>query len=180
MKGAAGVKDITDEKAAASGLPPIDSINQWDHFMGTSSSPRKDIFIGETSALTPNGDGKTLAGGLISPPYKLLVGAPDRFYTISQNTLTGPSWPNSTSHLIPLTHIKTCGRSAARGCLFNIFDDPGETTSIAVHMPKLFNSMLERLDNFSKTVFSPVRGHVDKAACMAAENRNNTWGPFII
>ena len=179
-QGAAGMKDISDASAVAAGLPDIDSLNQWDHIMGVSTSPRNEIFIGETSALTPNGDGNALAGGLISPPYKLLVGAADRLHTISQNTLTGPSWPNSTSKLIPLLHLKTCGRSAAKGCLFNIYDDPSETTSLASQMPKMFESMLQRLDNLSKTVFSPVRGKVDSAACQAAQARNNTWRPFAV
>ena len=97
--------------------------------------------IGDTSSIAPNGDGKTLVGGLImermpqplphqepqedggeggsmvvevTPPqlYKLLIGTPDRLYHILQAVQTGPDWPNLTNHLVPLAHSKLCSRQA--------------------------------------------------------------------
>ena len=32
----------------------------------------------------------------------------------------GPTWPNSSSHLVPLTHNRRCGRTPAHGCLFDL------------------------------------------------------------
>ena len=96
--------------------------------------------IGDTSSIAPNGDGKTLVGGLImeripqplphqephedggegesmvaevTPQlYKLLIGTPDRLYHILQAVQTGPDWPNLTNHLVPLAHSKLCSRQA--------------------------------------------------------------------
>ena len=97
-QGVAGAKDITDRRAASAGLPPHNSYNLWPLLSGeTQSAPREEIIIGETTSLLPNGDGKTLVGGIIKGRYKLLVGAADRLHTISQNTLTGPQWPNVSS-----------------------------------------------------------------------------------
>jgi arylsulfatase I/J len=92
----------TDPAAAAAGLPPIDSINQWPMLSGTNStSARAQFAIGDTSTLNPNGDGNTLVGGVIFGDYKLLVGTEDRIYQIGQDTLTGPFWPNSRYSIIP-------------------------------------------------------------------------------
>merc|ERR1712048_362755 len=120
--------DPTDHAAAAAGLPPHDSYNMWPWLSGAADhSPRSELVTGDTQARTPNGDGQALAGGIISGRYKLLVGAdgvtwdglvPER---ISQDVLTGPSWPNSSSHLVPLSHWRKCGRTPESGCLFDIF-----------------------------------------------------------
>lgn len=69
--------DPTDEQAAAAGLPPIDSINVWPLLSGaTTSSPRTEVHIGSNVG----GDdanrtsGPTSVGGLIQPPWKILLG----------------------------------------------------------------------------------------------------------
>lgn len=60
----AGV-DPTDHKAAAAGLPPIDSYNLWPLLSGLSQvSPRTELPIGSEGQL----------GGLIRGEYKLLLG----------------------------------------------------------------------------------------------------------
>lgn len=56
----AGV-DPTDDVARDAGLPPIDSINMLPLLLGTNTTrPRNVILLGDTSALSPNADGKTL------------------------------------------------------------------------------------------------------------------------
>ena len=180
--------DITDHRAAAAGLPAHDSINQWPLVTGSNETSRRtSMFIGETSALSPNSDGRTLVGGLIQGRLKILLGAPDRFHTISQNVLTGPNWPNVTSHLVPLLHLKTCGRDPTKGCLFDIYDDPTESHNLAnvnASMRSTFLMMLARVDAMqaeSTFVYSPVRGTVDKRACeVSHEKYNGYWGPFIV
>jgi hypothetical protein len=43
-----------------------------------------EIVVGDTSAITPNGDGKTLVGGIIMGDHKLLVGPADVLHQINQ------------------------------------------------------------------------------------------------
>ena len=87
----AGVADPTDHEAAAAGLPPIDSLDLWPLLSGANrTSPRRELPIGDTSALLPHGDGRTLVGGLIRWPHKLLVGAADRGHAIDQCVRMGP------------------------------------------------------------------------------------------
>ena len=93
----AGLKNVTDERARKAGLPAIDSLNAWPLISGENmSSPRTRIFIGDTSAEFPNGDGETLVGGVIlnrnGTLWKLLVGAADKLHTVSQNVITGPRY----------------------------------------------------------------------------------------
>eukprot|EP00929_Paragymnodinium_shiwhaense_P002626 TRINITY_DN102929_c0_g1_i1.p1 TRINITY_DN102929_c0_g1~~TRINITY_DN102929_c0_g1_i1.p1 ORF type:complete len:576 (-),score=62.06 TRINITY_DN102929_c0_g1_i1:124-1851(-) len=180
--------DPTDHSAAAAGLPAHDSINMWPWLSGAnSSSPRDEIAIGDTTAATPNADGDTVVGGLISGRYKLLVGleSPSLFgggglRTISQAVLTGPSWPNSSSHFEPLLKMRTCGRKASKGCLFDIYADPSETTSISSAEPALFQKMLARIDELQKTVYTPKRGSNDHRACeVARASYEGYWGPFL-
>jgi len=182
----AGV-DPTDHRASAAGLPAHDSINMWPWLSGASAhSPRTEFAIGDTTAVAPNADGQTLVGGLISGRYKLIVGREGPswdgagFHTISQNVLTGPSWPNSSSHLVPLTHLRTCGRKAAHGCLFDIFEDPYEEHSVAAKEPALFTKMLAQVDELQKGVYSPKRGGANSSACKLANSKyGGYWGPFL-
>ena len=187
--------DPTDDAAAAAGLPPIDSINLWPLLSMTQPitnttdastirpPPRTELAIGDTSALGPNADGNTLVGGVILTDgdhlYKLLVGAPSRAHTIDQYVHTGPSWPNETSKLIPLTHLKLCGRRADIGCLFDVAADPHEQTNLAAAMPERFEAMLKRVDELQRSVYSPVRGETDPRACEVAQENSGYWGPFL-
>eukprot|EP00949_MAST-11_sp_MAST-11-sp1_P002575 g2575.t1 len=181
-EGIAGV-DIRDARAASAGLPPVDSVNQWPYLMGTNkTAPRFDVIIGDTTAINPNGDGKTRVGGILrADGWKLLLGPPDKLYTVGQYVRTGPNWPNETSHLAPLLHPKTCGRDPKRGCLFNVFDDPAERVNKAQERQDLFASMLDRVDAVQKSseVYSPIRGKPDPEACEVAQSKyGRYWGPF--
>merc|ERR1712113_1187948 len=91
-------------------------------------------------------------------------------YRIGQDMLTGPAWPNRTVSLNPMILTRHCGRKANIGCLFDIFKDPLETTSIAKQNEALFADMLTRMDELQKTVYSPIRGSKDKIACTAAKS----------
>ena len=120
-----------------------------------------------------------LVGGLISGKYKLLLGAADKLHLIDQNVMTGPHWPNESSHLVPLSHSLFCGRKPENGCLFNIFDDPSESKNIAAINTSIFLSMLAEIDEAQKSVYSPDRGKKDKSACAKAFTEyQGYWGPF--
>merc|ERR1712039_187668 len=80
-------EDPTDHKAAAAGLPTIDSHNLWPLLSGQNkTSPRTELAIGDFQGQT------TLVGGLISGQYKVLLG------TNAQAGWAGPTFPNTTSH----------------------------------------------------------------------------------
>ena len=84
---------------------------------------------------------------------------------------------------MPLSHLKTCGRTAKHGCLFDIFADPTESHNLAASNETLFTSMLARLDALQANttfVYSPVRGKTDKRACASVNSEyNGYWGPFV-
>jgi hypothetical protein len=112
--------------------------------------------------------------------FKLLVGAADKLHTIDQDVLTGPSWPNTSSHLMPLTHVRVCGRKPEQGCLFQLRADEYEEHSLAVQNTTLFEAMLARVDRLQEGVYSPKRGPKDKAACTMAQTRySGYWGPWL-
>eukprot|EP00948_MAST-09A_sp_MAST-9A-sp1_P000767 g767.t1 len=188
----AGNIDPVDHEAEAAGLPPVDSIDQYDILLNTQanspprkSGPRQQILIGDTSSVIPNGQGETLVGGLISGDYKLLVGPKTLDYLVSQNFIPGPEFPNRSSynpidhHYPPQTYSLRCTRNHTKGCLFNIQTDPGEYNNLAPTNPDLFYRMLNVIDTAEKTVYSPYRGKKAKQACDVAKANGNYWGPFV-
>lgn len=110
--------------------------------------------------------------------YKLVLGAADRLRQVDQYVRTGPSWPNTSSHLVPLAHFKRCDRAAEHGCLFELGGDPYELHNLAAAMPDRFNAMLGRIDELQATVYSPDRGKEDPRACAVAKANGGYWGPF--
>jgi len=163
----AGV-DPTDHKAAAAGLPPIDSHDLWPLLSGkVSVSPRTELAIGDVAQV----------GGLISGGYKILLGRN------AQAVWTGPQFPNVTSHNSsrdPGRFSVACGNTSATGCLYHIATDPGEHINLAAKQPELWHQMMARLLHINETFFAPDRGSKDPAACdMATTRWKGFWGPWI-
>ena len=154
--GLAGV-DPTDQLAASVGLPEIDSLNMWPLISGqNSTSPRTDIAISLNT--------------LISGDYKILTG------TVAQAGWTEQDHPNSNSISASLPY-QSCG---ARGCLYNIKDDPEERTNLASTNRQDLRTMHTKLQAYQATHFDPYRGSVSPAACDAAlGTHQGFWGPFI-
>merc|ERR1712127_935856 len=72
--------DPTDHKAAAAGLPPIDSVNLWPYLSGAESeSPRKEVFADPDVIIV--GDWK-----VVGPTCEQVGGA----------CWMGPQYPNGT------------------------------------------------------------------------------------
>ena len=63
---------LHDESAAAMGLPQPDSIDAWDVLMGTANHSRVEVplSVGDAASGAKSGSG----GGLIIPPFKILIG----------------------------------------------------------------------------------------------------------
>mmetsp|Transcript_14657 Transcript_14657/g.16265 ORF Transcript_14657/g.16265 Transcript_14657/m.16265 type:complete len:533 (+) Transcript_14657:62-1660(+) len=168
----AGV-DPTDEKAAKAKLPPIDSLNMWPLLSGqTKTSPRNIIPLGspdppeERMSVVP-----TIVNGIIVGEWKLLVG------NISQDSWTGPRYPNVTTNWESTAHHLSCGTG---GCLFNIKNDPTEHVNLASQEPTILAELHTHLKTAQASVFSPHRGTISPKACEDAINKyNGYWGPFV-
>merc|ERR1719198_2167739 len=85
----AGV-DSHDAAAAAAKLPPVDSVNQWPYWSGSTIGPRTEYVLGRGGT----GPAAEKVEGLIKlingSVYKLLRGV------IGEAVWTGPKFPNQT------------------------------------------------------------------------------------
>jgi arylsulfatase I/J len=177
----AGVKDVTDHRALAVGLPDVDSIDVWPLLSGqTKVSPRHELAIGDADD-PPNPpvslggvSGNTVVGGLIRGQFKVVRG------NISQAGWTGPVFPSKSGHYNPSSDYQYCGTTVSTGCMYDIYLDPNEETNIVEFYPELFQQMQDRMNEIQKGVLSPLRGTVDPAACDAAMNSyGGFWGPWL-
>lgn len=158
----AGV-DPTDEKAASAGLPPHDSHNLWPLLSGeNATSPRRELAVGAEHELC----------GLIAGRFKVVLG---------KNAMagwTGKVFPNTSSQWDPSLSFETCGQSAETGCLFDIFEDPGEHVNLAAMKPQLFEAMIERIAKINEGFFDPKRGESDPKARSGAHKVRRLLGPI--
>eukprot|EP00937_MAST-01D_sp_MAST-1D-sp2_P005853 g5853.t1 len=172
--GLAGLTDaqITDQRAAAAGFPPLDSLDVWPLLAGTNAtSPRTEIplsanpptaaaataFRGHFANDAP-GLGYYVGGeGLIVGQYKLVTGTQH----------TGPFGNQS--------FFKQCGGA---GCLFDIIADPTESRDLAEALPDVLARLQARQAEIRQTVFAPDRGDLDPAACGANDAAGGFWAPW--
>ena len=196
-----GGADPTDHKAAAAGLPPIDSKNLWPYLSGeVPESPRTVLALGSSSCvITPdqpwsphcvNEWGKspstTIVNGIImwmntsslegdvsTGLYKLLVGP------IPMNGWQGPQFPNASTLLWAAEDsIHDCGK---QGCLFRLDTDPNEHVDIAAADRGRVKAMMPVLMHFNETTFSPDRGppNTTEACNIAMRRYGGFWGPWL-
>ena len=167
----AGV-DKTDTRAAAAGLPPVDSINLWPMLSGTNTTPpRTEIILGMPFISSSNSIGDPYLGvqALIrADGYKLIIG------TTHQNVWTGPQYPNAS------TKWPNTGNDCSHGCLYNVFTDETEHNDVASSFPDIVTSMRARISELNSTMYRPDRGTSSKLACDAALGKwGGFWGPFL-
>jgi arylsulfatase B len=113
--------DPTDARAAAAGLPPVDSLDVWPLVSGANgTSPHTVIPVGPDVLLD-----------FTSPPaiWKLIRGNQAQYFGWQ-----GPLYPNSTS---PDHNPRDVGLncSAGGGCLFDVAADPTEHDDVAAANP---------------------------------------------
>lgn len=156
--------DATDKRAAAAGLPPIDSINMWPYLMSDGSnqtSPRSEFVVGSGND-----------GGIVQGDYKLIFGKQGpAFWT----TL---DYPNGTAGE-PVSI--NCGSIEDGGCLFNWIKDPTEHDDIVndTGNAEIVSSMRARFQELLKTTFNPDRGAPDQNCCVQIEKNGGYWGPWL-
>lgn len=192
---------VADAKAAAAGLPAMDSISQWDYWRGaTKAPPRTEVAIGgeignengaasgvRFSGPTASNAGVEALVMSIAPPaveepsYQVATaaaGATSTLYKLMVGTFhfamwTGPQWPNQTSTAFAANNSHWSVTADCRhGCLYDLSTDPGEHTDISAAQPTIATRMRARLEQINATVFSPNRGTVQQAlGCEVGVNR---------
>jgi arylsulfatase I/J len=172
----AGV-DPTDTRAAAAGLPPIDSLDMSAMLLGANAtSPRTEVAIGSSDGA--DNAGNTIVQGLIEVPtgLKLIIGQTDPAF------FQGPTYPNSSSTVKP-PHLvcgdpDATGKDKGPGCLFDILNDPSETTDLAGEKKHAADvaRLRKRISELQKGVYNPDRGSNDPNFCKDALGR---WGGFV-
>ena len=154
----AGV-DPTDTWAAASGLPPIDSMNMWPLLSGqTHASPRK-YFLVEKNVLV-RGQWKYVKGGT-----KMIEAA-----------WGGPHYPNASTASDPIdSHSFVC---PARGCLYDVVDDTTETREVGAEHPDLVEMMMKQMEAEAAKIWSQPHKEDPKCRRAAEERYGNFYGPW--
>ena len=173
----AGLPYPTDEAAAASGLPPLDSANAWPALFSDPSTGT-DMAARFTHAELPLSSRALLdaRSGL-----KLLFGSQH------SSGWQGPSYPNASSALHdPSKALLDC----TRGCLYNVTADPTELHDLAATMPGAVEAMAHRLAVLSRRFFNNSDVGVDSCppnvlppglpcACWVADRRyGGVLGPY--
>lgn len=181
----AGV-DAADRRAAAAGLPPIDSHDLSALVMGTNTtSPRTEIPLGTpvTASDIPHDlEAVGSLNGLIQGDWKLIQGKDAK--NMHQSGWQGPHYPNiSDTHCFDTSGhgtSSTCVKNCESGCLFNIKQDPTEHHDLASENPERVAAMTARLEALRKTAFNPNRGKTDPEACAKAMgDYRGFWGPWV-
>ena len=163
----AGV-DPADRRAAAAGLAPIDSLDQWPYISGNQS---------HSARATLHASSKTFLSGR----YKLLTGNADNA------CWAGPLYPNAST--ASGKHTGAFGSSCfskldcggEKGCLFDVEADPEERHDLGADptMAGLLEQLQAQLGAANHANFEPDRGSLSTLACGAAARNRGYWGPFI-
>jgi arylsulfatase B len=156
---------VNDTRAAAAGVPPIDSLDVWPLISGqNATSPR--------TSFAASGD------AFISGPYKLLTG------DVYDASWTGPLWPNSSSPAQDLLNYTVqCGKG---GCLYDVESDSTEQNDIAAQNPAVVAQLLAELSaakqSFWENNETGVCAHNSslsiKTAC-ACDAADVVWGGYM-
>ena len=162
----AGVRPF-DDRAADAGLPPIDSINQWDYISGKRrDSPRTAAQLSRSAYLKGR--------------FKLLTG------NVEFACWGGEIYPNASSGAAPKygpfgSPCNSTLRCGENGCLFDVVADIEERTDLAAD-PKYSATLKElraELTTANQGHFSPDRGSFSELACEAAAKAGGYWAPFV-
>ena len=167
LAGVAGVDASADARAAAAGLPPLDSVDAWPLISGANAtSPRAEIPVSPQV--------------LISYPYKLLLGPQD------WAGYTSAVYPNATS-VQPAASPNQWAFCGA-GCLFDLRADPEERVDVAAAHPALVANLTARLADLARGFYTNNDTGVDACppgtplcGCWAAVHTHGGFlGPFQV
>jgi arylsulfatase I/J len=154
---------VHDDKAAAAGLPPPDSLDVWDLITGANStSPRVEwplTPMGEDpERCDTGGDAAYMAEGR----FKLIVGT-----HVRQSGWCGQVHPNVSAdwHSFSEKFTERCTRREKGqekvGCLYDVLADPTEHHDLALEMPEKAKEIFAKMQEAEKHWFNPYRGQCD-------------------
>ncbi|RUS83225.1 hypothetical protein EGW08_009036 [Elysia chlorotica] len=129
----------------AAGAPPaqgIDGLSQWEFLTTGKSSPRTEFVYG----IGPEGKGAIRVGD-----YKLIVGRPG---------LYNDWYPIPGTDPVKRARFKGGRHDSVKlekglNLLFNIKDDPSETTDIAGQFPDLVSELMDKYSAWNRTKVTP-------------------------
>ncbi|KAJ8613034.1 hypothetical protein CTAYLR_004065 [Chrysophaeum taylorii] len=126
--------------------PPIDSVNAWPLIIGDATEARASFLVDRDA--------------YVRGPWKYI--APNT--TLVDDARGGPVYPNMTSFDDPIsTYSRVCG---ARGCLFNVVDDPFEEHDVVDDNADLVDDLRAELAVQVEAIFTV--DHSDDPACLTA------------
>uniref|UniRef100_A0A7S2RQN2 Sulfatase N-terminal domain-containing protein n=1 Tax=Mucochytrium quahogii TaxID=96639 RepID=A0A7S2RQN2_9STRA len=168
--------DPFDEKGQAAGLPPVDSINHWPLLSGQTplgSGARKELHISRKTLIQL----ETVEGKLHY--WKLVTGGDGAIFDyVPEKYMTFDVHANGYG-LTALRNTLTKGRNCEKGCLFDIYADPGEDNEVTKLYPEKVAEMMSRLTELNKNNFNPDRGQPTELGCRVAEKQyGGFYGPF--
>jgi len=156
-EGLAGV-DVTDESAAQSGLPAVDSLNLWPLLSGQSTTnPRAEKGILVHKNMLVRGQWKYVSGNT-----KMI-----------ESERGGPQYPNETTVTDAID--KHSWKCPTQGCLFDVVSDPFEFREVSADHPDVVEDMKAELVRQVATIWSTSH-KVDQACWDAAAS---VWGNYF-
>lgn len=162
----------TDHTAAASGLPPLDSVDAWPALTGRAPPFTHEFIPLSDKALLEAKTGLKLLRGDQQPAG-----------------WQGARFPNASSQAHDPSFKVVCSDDGhdGGGCLYNVSSDPHEVTDLATAMPSELARLNRQLAALSKTFFENSDHGVDvcppsidvPCACWLARHKyGGTMGPF--
>jgi arylsulfatase I/J len=147
-EGVVGV-DATDHLAAASKLPPVDSLNLWPLLSGEDTkNPRAKLGILVHENMLVRGQWKYVSGNM----------------SMIEAASGGPRYPNATTASDPIdAHSFAC---PLQGCLFNVVLDPTEQREVSSEHPDVTTSMSQELRRQAAGMWQT--SHKEDPACEVA------------
>lgn len=157
----AGV-DPSDAWAAASGLPPVDSLNMVPLLTGVNTtSPRDTILVNKNL--------------IVHKQWKLIRGDTDAI----EAGWAGLHYPNGTSISTDTWVGDYDVKCPKAGCLYNVLDDPSEYNECSAAHPDIVKQLSAMMDEESKSIFSV--SHKDDPQCKktAYQKYGGFYGPWL-
>ena len=148
-----------DPWAAASGLPPVDSLNMWPLIAGDNTTSPRDYFLAKE-------------GLLLQGKWKYV--APNT--TMYGDARGGPQYPNATTATDPIwSHITHC---PATGCLFDVVNDPHEFNEVSAQNPSIVAAMQTLMAKEEATIFTQKHGKDPQCLQTATSKYGGFYGPW--